>query len=65
MTPYAALNKTVMKRIVITDLDVHHGNGTQAIFEHEPRVHYLSTHQSPLFPGTGIARIALNTARAA
>ncbi|MDH3658989.1 MAG: histone deacetylase family protein [Alphaproteobacteria bacterium] len=37
----------------IFDFDVHHGNGTQAAFEREPRVQYLSTHQWPLFPGTG------------
>jgi acetoin utilization deacetylase AcuC-like enzyme len=38
------------------DFDVHHGNGTQAAFEREPRVQYLSTHQWPLYPGTGAAR---------
>ena len=37
----------------IFDFDVHHGNGTQHIFEREPRVQYLSTHQWPLYPGTG------------
>jgi acetoin utilization deacetylase AcuC-like enzyme len=41
--------------VAIVDFDVHHGNGTQAIFEQEPRVLYLSSHQSPLYPGTGLA----------
>lgn len=41
------------KKISIFDFDVHHGNGTQAAFERDPRVQYLSTHQWPLFPGTG------------
>jgi len=40
-------------KISIFDFDVHHGNGTQAIFAEEPRVQYLSTHQWPLYPGTG------------
>lgn len=42
-----------LKRIAIADFDVHHGNGTQAIFEREPRVLYVSSHQSPLYPWTG------------
>ncbi|MCW0461358.1 histone deacetylase family protein [Xanthomonas sacchari] len=42
-----------LERIAIVDFDVHHGNGTQAIFEREPKVQYLSTHQSGLFPHTG------------
>lgn len=42
-----------LKRVAIVDFDVHHGNGTQAIFEHEPRVLFASSHQSPLYPGTG------------
>ena len=40
-------------RVSIFDFDVHHGNGTQAIFEDDPHVQYLSTHQWPLYPGTG------------
>jgi len=40
-------------RAAIVDFDVHHGNGTQDIFWNEPRVLYASTHQSPLYPGTG------------
>jgi acetoin utilization deacetylase AcuC-like enzyme len=40
-------------RVAIIDWDVHHGNGTQAIFWTDPSVLYASTHQMPLFPGTG------------
>ena len=42
-----------MARVAIVDWDVHHGNGTQAIFWADPSVLYASTHQMPLFPGTG------------
>ncbi len=42
-----------VKRVAIIDFDVHHGNGTQAIFEAEPAVFFASTHQFPLYPGTG------------
>lgn len=42
-----------LKRVAIMDFDVHHGNGSQDIFETEPRVLYASTHQAPLYPGTG------------
>ncbi|WP_374379758.1 histone deacetylase family protein [Dongia sp.] len=42
-----------LSRVAIFDFDVHHGNGTQHIFAAEPRVLYASTHQSPLYPGTG------------
>jgi len=41
------------ERVAIVDFDVHHGNGTQAIFWDEPNVMYASTHEMPLFPGTG------------
>ena len=44
-----------LKRVAIADFDVHHGNGTQAIFEREPRVMFVSSHQSPLYPETGFA----------
>ena len=40
-------------RVAIYDWDVHHGNGTQAIFFDDPAVMYLSTHQFPFYPGTG------------
>lgn len=42
-----------LKRVAIVDFDVHHGNGTQATFEHDPTVFFASIHQSPLYPGTG------------
>jgi len=42
-----------LERVAVVDFDVHHGNGTQAIFEQDPRVLYLSSHQSPLYPDTG------------
>ena len=38
---------------MIADFDVHHGNGTQDIFEREPRVMFASSHQSPLYPDSG------------
>ncbi len=41
------------QRLAIIDLDLHHGNGTQDIFWKRGDVFYLSTHQSPLYPGTG------------
>ncbi len=41
------------ERIAIVDWDVHHGNGTQDVFKDDPSVLYCSTHQFPLFPGTG------------
>jgi acetoin utilization deacetylase AcuC-like enzyme len=40
-------------RILLLDFDVHHGNGTQHIFEADPTVLYFSTHQFPFYPGTG------------
>ncbi len=40
-------------RIAIVDFDVHHGNGTQAIVWNEPSILFVSTHQWPLYPGTG------------
>lgn len=44
------------ERVAIVDWDVHHGNGTQAIFWNDPRVLYVSTHESPAYPGTGDSR---------
>ncbi|MDB5507412.1 MAG: acetoin utilization protein [Devosia sp.] len=41
------------ERIAIVDFDVHHGNGTQDIFKADPTVFYASSHQMPLYPGTG------------
>lgn len=43
-----------LKRILIVDWDVHHGNGTQEIFENDPSVFYFSTHQAGIYPGTGL-----------
>jgi acetoin utilization deacetylase AcuC-like enzyme len=45
-----------VSRVAIVDFDVHHGNGTQAIFEHDSSVFFASTHEYPLYPGTGSAR---------
>ena len=42
-----------LARVAVVDFDVHHGNGTQAIFDTDPRVMYLSSHQFPLYPDTG------------
>ena len=44
-----------LERVLIVDWDVHHGNGTAAIFRRDPSVLYFSTHQWPLYPGTGPA----------
>jgi acetoin utilization deacetylase AcuC-like enzyme len=41
------------ERVAIVDWDVHHGNGTQAIFDADPALCYASTHQSPHYPGSG------------
>ena len=49
-----AQEKFGLKRIAIVDWDVHHGNGTQEIFYSDPSVFYVSLHQSPFYPGTGI-----------
>jgi acetoin utilization deacetylase AcuC-like enzyme len=48
-----ALDQHRLERVLIVDFDVHHGNGTQDIFYHTPRVLYFSTHQFPHYPGTG------------
>jgi acetoin utilization deacetylase AcuC-like enzyme len=48
-----AQRKHGVERVAIVDFDVHHGNGTQDIFWDEPSVLFASTHQMPLFPGTG------------
>jgi len=44
-----------LQRILIVDWDVHHGNGTQALVESEPDIHFVSMHQWPWYPGTGAA----------
>lgn len=50
-----AINKLGVSRVAILDWDVHHGNGTQAIIESNPNIVYCSLHQSPCYPGTGMA----------
>jgi acetoin utilization deacetylase AcuC-like enzyme len=44
-----------LHRVAVVDFDVHHGNGTQAAFEADDGLFYASTHQYPLYPGTGSA----------
>ncbi len=51
-----ALAALGLERVAIVDFDVHHGNGTQDIFWSDPRVLFASSHQMPLFPGTGAAQ---------
>jgi acetoin utilization deacetylase AcuC-like enzyme len=51
----AALRANGVARVAILDWDVHHGNGTQHLFERDPSVFYASLHQAPLYPGTGAA----------
>lgn len=48
-----AISKYNLKRILIVDWDLHHGNGTQHSFYNDPRILYFSTHQYPYYPGTG------------
>ena len=50
-----ALDRHGLERVMIVDFDVHHGNGTNDIFADDPRVLFVSIHQSPLYPGTGAA----------
>ena len=50
-----ALRKHGLERVLIVDWDVHHGNGTQALVEHEPAIRFVSMHQWPWYPGTGAA----------
>jgi acetoin utilization deacetylase AcuC-like enzyme len=51
----AALRAAGVGRVCIVDWDLHHGNGTQHLFEDDPNVLYVSTHQYPFYPGTGAA----------
>jgi acetoin utilization deacetylase AcuC-like enzyme len=60
LAAYAALNRknsqtglNPISRVLIVDWDVHHGNGTQQIFEDDPRVLYISLHRYPFYPNTG------------
>ena len=69
ITAREAQRKYGAERVAIIDFDVHHGNGTQDIFKADPSVFYASSHEMPLFPGTGkpsetgvgnIVNVALN-----
>jgi acetoin utilization deacetylase AcuC-like enzyme len=42
-----------LERVMIVDYDVHHGNGTEAMFYDDPSILFISTHQAPFYPGTG------------
>ena len=48
-----ALDYHGLSRVAVVDFDVHHGNGTQDLLWHEPRALTITSHQSPLWPGTG------------
>jgi len=48
-----AIREHDLERVLIVDFDVHHGNGTQAIFWEDPHVGFFSIHRSPFYPGTG------------
>lgn len=50
-----AMDAHGLQRVAVVDFDVHHGNGTQDILWNEPRALYVSSHQHPLYPGTGMA----------
>ena len=50
-----ALEHHGLERVAIVDFDVHHGNGTQALVQDDPRILFVSSHQSPLWPGSGMA----------
>ncbi len=50
---YAQQHFEQVARVAIVDFDVHHGNGTEAMFYDDPSVLFISTHQHPLYPGTG------------
>ena len=48
-----AMERHALERVTIVDFDVHHGNGTQALLWDESRAQFISSHQSPLWPGSG------------
>jgi acetoin utilization deacetylase AcuC-like enzyme len=50
----SALHDHGLERVLIIDWDVHHGNGTQALVQDEPAIRFVSMHQHPLYPGTGM-----------
>ena len=55
LAAHYARKKHGLNRVLIVDWDVHHGNGTQALVENEPDIHFVSMHQWPWYPGTGAA----------
>ncbi len=55
LAAHYARKRHAIQRILIVDWDVHHGNGTQALVENEPDIHFVSMHQWPWYPGTGAA----------
>ncbi len=60
----ASVLRAGVERLAIVDWDVHHGNGTQAVFDADPRVLYVSTHAYPFYPGTGgVSEIGTGEAR--
>jgi acetoin utilization deacetylase AcuC-like enzyme len=50
----ALRHERLAHRVAVVDWDVHHGDGTQSIFDRDPDLCYASTHQSPLYPGSGL-----------
>ncbi|MGA0920298.1 MAG: histone deacetylase [Gemmatimonadaceae bacterium] len=50
-----AARRAGVDRVLIVDWDVHHGNGTQALVEHDPTIRFVSMHQWPWYPGSGAA----------
>ncbi|MGI3169604.1 histone deacetylase family protein [Pseudooceanicola sp. C21-150M6] len=49
-----ALETHGLSKVAIVDFDVHHGNGTEDLVRSDPRIRFISTHQMPLYPGTGL-----------
>jgi acetoin utilization deacetylase AcuC-like enzyme len=50
-----ATDEMDLDRVLIVDWDIHHGNGTQAVFWEDPQVGFMSIHRWPFYPGTGSA----------
>ncbi len=55
MAALHACEQQGLERVMVVDIDVHHGNGSQEILYEDDKVRFLSIHQSPLYPGTGAA----------
>jgi len=60
LAAHYALDQHGLERIAIVDFDVHHGNGTQAAFEHDPRVLMVSFFQHPCYPFSGVDPLSEN-----